>query len=113
MSLVPTARCTAETSQTGCWFSNSSTAGCAGSVEPLARDAGVKRSQGATLRHHGAERVSAAQSDVVEVADDDAVGLPQRRLGVRHSFRRAVGGDEGLHLAEDGRAIEGNRWCSI
>ena len=89
------------------------TADRAGSVKTAPATRGVKRSQGATLRHHQAqEGVSAAQSDAVEVADDDAVGLPQRRL-VYGTFRRAVGGDERLHLAEEGRAIEGNRWCSI
>ena len=76
----PDGRCTAGTSQTGCWFSNSSSA-TAPDQSRRARDA---RCKAVTRRDaappSGTGRGSAAQSDVVEVADDDAVGLPQRRL---------------------------------
>jgi hypothetical protein len=59
------------------------------------------RSQGTALRDERAEKgVLAPQPDAIEIADDDAVRLPQRHLRIWHAFGRALGGDEGLHLAE-------------
>ena len=56
--------------------------------------------EGAALSDHGAEEgVFAAESDGVEVADDDAVGLPERGAGVGDALGCAVGGDEESSLA--------------
>jgi hypothetical protein len=53
--------------------------------------------EGAALSDEGAEEgVFAAQSDAVEVADDDAVGLPERGAGVGHALGGAVRGNERL-----------------
>jgi hypothetical protein len=75
VSLVPAARKTAGTSQTGCWFSSSSTTRprrFSQDHSTATRD--VKRSQSAALRDQRAEEgIFAAQSDAVEVADDDTV----------------------------------------
>ena len=55
--------------------------------------------EGAALSHHGAEEgVFAAESDAVEVADDDAVGLPERGAGIGDALGGSVGGDERLRF---------------
>jgi hypothetical protein len=55
--------------------------------------------EGAALSNHGAqEGVFAAQSDGVEVADDDAVRMPERGAGVGDTLGRAVGGHERLRF---------------
>ena len=70
------------------------------SVKTSDPDSELARLQGATLGDEWAEkRVPAPQSDAIEVSDDDTVRLPQRHLGIWHAFGRAIGGDEGLHLA--------------
>jgi hypothetical protein len=55
--------------------------------------------EGAALSNHGAqEGVFAAEPDGVEVADDDAVGLPERGAGVGDALGCAVAGDERLRF---------------
>ena len=55
--------------------------------------------KGAALSDQRAEEgVFTAKSDGVEVADDDAVGLPKRGAGVGDTLGGAVGGDERLRF---------------